>query len=105
MSRKQREREREQQRKERKRDRVDSLKARTVEEQAADATMAQVATEIADQLGETEDEPRAMIARTVKYLGTETCAGLAPGDAGDRGAGGHVAARPQPAAHAGRGVL
>ena len=48
MSRKQREREREQQRKERKRERIDSVKARTIEEQAADAALAKVAAEIAD---------------------------------------------------------
>lgn len=75
MSRKQREREREQQRKERKRERVDSVKARTIEEQAAEAALAKVAVQIADQLGETEDEPREMIARAVKYLGAETALG------------------------------
>jgi cold shock CspA family protein len=78
MSRKQREREREQQRKERKRERAGSTKARDgapTQDEATDAAnevIAQVAAEIVDRLGETEDEPREMIARAVQYLGTET---------------------------------
>jgi CspA family cold shock protein len=72
MSRKQREREREQQRKERKRQRAEV--ARSVGAAAPDQhpEAARVAAEIADQLGETEEGPRAQIERIVQHLGVDT---------------------------------
>jgi CspA family cold shock protein len=76
MSRKQREREREQLRKERTRAGVPKARAIAQEhDDAADAALAQIGAEIADQLGEIEAEPREMIARAVKYLGAETAQG------------------------------
>jgi cold shock CspA family protein len=66
MSRKQRERERDQQRKERKRQRGGAESLATLREQQ------RVAGEIADQLGETEAEPREQIERIVQHLGIDT---------------------------------
>jgi CspA family cold shock protein len=72
MSRKQREQQREQQRKERKRQRVEAARSvgTAVLDQHREA--ARVAAEIADQLGETEDQPRAQIERIVQHLGVDT---------------------------------
>jgi cold shock CspA family protein len=73
MSRKQRERERERERKERKRQRADIGRPQSEAEiQAAHQELMRVAAEIADQLGETEPEPRMQIERLVQHLGAES---------------------------------
>jgi hypothetical protein len=85
MPRKSREREREQQRKERKRQRVDAPDAGAPaqaapedaeDEPAPDPALLQLAAEIADQLGETEEEPRATVLRIVQRLGAESALAL-----------------------------
>src|SRR4051812_3013181 len=81
MPRKSREREREQQRKERKRQRVDAPDASAPaqaapedaeDEPAPDPALLQLAAEIADQLGETDEEPRETVLRIVLRLGAES---------------------------------
>jgi hypothetical protein len=82
MPRKSREREREQQRKGRRRQRegaADAVattqepgqEAEEVSEPTTDPAVLQVAAEIADQLGETEEQPRGTILRVVERLGAE----------------------------------